>query len=247
MANVLVPIQWNGLAQGYCFTTWDQLGLDLSDAQQAVIPGMAFYNVGPTVPAPEYQGYPWLNTGDGRWYTYSGGWIAPANLDASERRIWVGTLGAGAGNLDEYDGGDSGALSDRTGPMWVEDVEFRGRFPLGVGTLPLSGTVVGVTDNGGLDEVTLTETQLAAHTHYLACTAGNSKTDLDPVSTMSDRGRFSDDPGEYMLSGWPAAANPATVGVSGEAGAGVSEAVGIMPPYRGVYVIKPSGRQYYMA
>ncbi len=50
-----------------------------------------------------------------------------------------------------YDGGDAGAISDTTGPMWEEVVGMQGKFPLGVG----GGLAAAVGDTGGQKEHTL--------------------------------------------------------------------------------------------
>ena len=78
--------------QAYCFTTWQQFLVDISNAQKAVLQaGMAFYNFGDTQPAPEYQGYPWLYSVDMRWYRLHGVWSQPnpGRLPMSVR-IYVG-------------------------------------------------------------------------------------------------------------------------------------------------------------
>jgi hypothetical protein len=46
-----------------------------------------------------------------------------------ERRMFIGSLT----QLETYDGGEAGTVSDITGPFWVQDTDFGDKFPLGVG------------------------------------------------------------------------------------------------------------------
>lgn len=48
-----------------------------------------------------------------------------------ERRIFVGTLT----QLETYDGGESGTVSQSTGPFWTRDTAFDNAWPLGIGSL----------------------------------------------------------------------------------------------------------------
>lgn len=245
--SVLVPVQPGQLATGYCFQSWQKTLVDFANAMQAVLDGATFYNYGPTAPAPEYEGYPWLRTTDMRWYLFSGNWISPNPEPASgdSRRIWVGTL-TGAGSLQEYDGGEIAAISDRTGPMWERDTDFDDRIPIGVGSLT-DPTQAGV--NAGAATHTLTEAEGATgvHTHafgkYLTGAVGLNSTGNFTVPTYSSA----------VVQGISVTGGPdTTVNLftlpSGAAGAGVSPTpFSILPPVRGVYLVKRSARIYYRA
>src|SRR5690242_20197534 len=111
MANVLLPILPGTLPEGSCFTNDQDRLVAFAAAMQAVLPGLAFYNYGSTKPSVANQQYPWLNTNDGRWYSFSGNWRSPNNYSPFDRRWFAGTLT----DLLTYDGGNS-----TFGPMWVE-------------------------------------------------------------------------------------------------------------------------------
>lgn len=85
-------------------------------------------------------------------------WVAPHLMAPGSQRheLWTGDLTA----LATEDGGDTNAPGLVSGPMWEVDPAFAGRFPLGVGTLPVSTTVVAALGTGGADQVTLTQAQL---------------------------------------------------------------------------------------
>ncbi len=69
------------------------------------------------------------------WNYITGGWtknhwnggVIPTN----ERRIFIGSLLA----LESYDGGESGTVSQSTGPFWQRDTDFDNAWPLGIGAL----------------------------------------------------------------------------------------------------------------
>src|SRR5688572_10156107 len=120
MPTILLPILAGSLPPGICLTGPDaeqnRMVAFAENMEAQLEAGQSFYNFGDTKPAVEFNAYPWLRTIDMRWYYYSGGWISPVNYDANDRRWYAGTLV----QLQTYDGGDLGAPSDRSGPMWVE-------------------------------------------------------------------------------------------------------------------------------
>lgn len=253
MSSVLLPVQWGGLPQGYCFSGWNQLGLDLSNAQKAVLAsGMSFFNYGDTQPVPEYQGYPWLYTVDMRWYRYTGVWQSPNLADANERRIYMGALTGGAGTLEEYDGGKAGAITPTTGPMWTTDSDFVGRVPIGAGLIPGTTTpaiTTAVGDPTGGSEHTLTEAEgaVGVHTHgfgkYLSGAAGFNYTGINTVPSYT---------GAVVqgisgsTTGSDTACNMYTF-PSGLTAAGVPSPTPfqVIQPSRAVYIIKRTARQFY--
>jgi len=147
MPNLLLPILPSQLPAGYCFTSWQATLNDFSAAQNALLPGSTFYNFGPDVPAPEFEAFPWLRSIDMRWYVFDGNWISPnPETSADVRRLFVGN----PATIAAYDGGDSGAASDRSGPMWEIDPQFADFIPIGVGTI-----VPTVATTGGAKQATL--------------------------------------------------------------------------------------------
>jgi hypothetical protein len=248
MSNVLIPILPGNLPSSYCFTTWQKLLVDISNNQQAVLDGSSYFNYGPTTPAPEFELYPWLRTTDMRWYAFNGWWLSPNPEAASgdARRIWVGTL-TGAGSLEEYDGGESGVASASAGVMWERDTDFDDRIPIGVGALT-DATQAGVDAGAATHTLTEAEGATGVHTHgfgkYLNGAAGLSSVGNNTVPSYT---------GSVVQGIAGASTAPDTTAnlftlPSGAAGAGVTPAAfSVLPPVRGVYIIKRSARIYYRA
>ena len=184
MADVFLPIQPFTLTSPYCFTSWQQTLNDFAANMKAVLSGQAFYNIGPTKPDPSLNGYPWLNTSDGRWYVFAGTWITP-NPEipgTGIRRLFRGTLA----DLITYDGGSAGAVGPSTGPMWVEDtVVTAGRSPMHPGLIPNSNPATtlavpdptGATGSAGEGAHLNLQEEVAPHTHPL--TADGDITNAD--------------------------------------------------------------------
>jgi microcystin-dependent protein len=84
--------------------------------------------------------------------------------------MWVGTLNA----LITYDGGEVGAVSANTGPMWEEDTTYQGRSPMGPGNIPSADPAKNLTvgETCGSGSVTLTEGQGTPHIHGVGSDAG---------------------------------------------------------------------------
>ncbi|HEU4344055.1 MAG TPA: hypothetical protein VFU31_21075 [Candidatus Binatia bacterium] len=108
------------------------------------LPGeFTVWNVGPNEPSVENRSKPWLkiDSSTGVWtgiFSYSpafGLWLQPHWHNGvppfNERRLFVGSLT----DLETYDGGSPGTVSDVTGPFWERATEFDNKWPLGVGTL----------------------------------------------------------------------------------------------------------------
>lgn len=189
----------------------------------AQLDGQAFYNYGSTKPSPENNIYPWFRTTDGRWYIYSGGWISPVNYDLLERRWYAGDLT----QLQTYDGGDSGAASDRSGPMWTEDTDMRGRSPMHPGAIadanPAKTLAIG--ENYGSGSHAQTVAELAAHTHEVKIPAGGNEGALPRFNTSANT------------------TSVATVDVISESTGG-GAAMPIVHNVRGLYCVKWTGRLY---
>lgn len=224
----------------YCPATYQQLYNDMIALLTGSIPGnFTFVNYGPTTPDADDQDKPWIRTGamgePDRTYNYfSGSWAAlnPTPASGSERRLWTGPL-TGVGGLDTYDGGSVGAVTATSGPMWEEDTNFAGKVPVGVGTLSPSGTVLAVGDTGGVDQVTQTIAQLAAHSH-------GPDTVTDPTATSIVQ-NTSGATGQGTSAGGTFNINAPTTGITG-----ASDPMNTMPPYRTVYFIKRTARIYYV-
>lgn len=220
---------------GACFDNWNELAQYLFNNATAELPSSSdLIIVSETEPDADERGKVWFRLVSGRLervYKYVGGaWRSPHPVPASSnsRLIWVGL----AADVDTYDGGSVGAVSAFTGPMWEIDTAFAQRFPVGVGTFPLSGTVVAVGGTGGADEVTLTPEQTATkgHVHEVPWrdnTSGEgSSNNTGSISTASE-----DDEVEET---------------SAVDDADAEEPISLLPPYIGVYFLKRTARTCYV-
>lgn len=225
MPNVLLPIQPGTLPPGTCYPSNPQDLLNLFSANQnAVLNGTAFYNFGDTKPDPSLNAYPWFRTIDSRWYYFSGDWISSSNLNANERRIFVGT----PTDLITYDGGDNGAPSDRSGPMWVIDNAFDGRSPMGIGAIASStpAKTLGLLESYGEGNHQLIQAELPD------CAFETNQTFMPVTLDINE--------GQEFASGGSGARRQLVV-TSG----GSDTPHQTVHPVYGVQIIMPSGRLYY--
>lgn len=171
------------LKPGWCpKTEQERINVEIGGTQVTYLiqTGTSFFNYGPNTPAPENRIYPWINTTDGRLYTFQGGmWTSPNPREPDgEWIIWPGT----EQELWSYDGGDgvdpnSVAPTDTTGAMWQVVAAMAGRMPIGVGTVPSDGSVARtliVGNTGGEGKHSLAEDEMPPHTHDVKIVARNS-------------------------------------------------------------------------
>jgi hypothetical protein len=171
MPETLLPIVAEGVPEDLCFSNW-------SDA----IPIMVQYmfarfegnevNTGSSTPAAEDRGKPWFRTNadgtdDGWWTFYNGFWIQKHPMPTGAIIMWEGAIA----DIDTYDGGEAGAVTNITGPFWERATTLDARSPIGPGTLP-SGTVLNIGDQVGEENHVLTIAELASHTHPFATDDG---------------------------------------------------------------------------
>ncbi len=168
-----LPIRFNALANPYCWRTWQQTLADFSAAQYVMFPGnFTPFNYGPVTPDPEDQDKPWWRTDAngnprGKWTFSQGVWLCEHPLynpktDTVRRDLIFAEIEAAA--VPTYDGGEAGAVTDTTGPMWELVAEYAARMPIGAGTLP-SGAALAVGAVGGEERHTLTLPESPSHDH----------------------------------------------------------------------------------
>lgn len=220
-----ITLAFQNLPADYCFTTPQQLALDISSRLTGTLAGSAsLYTVGKDLPSTDNEDRPWLKlNSDGSpnrlYYYWQGQWTSehPIPPSSAVRQLWTSTTGA----LSTYDGGDANPISVTSGPMWEVDTDFAALFPIGVGTTA-NNTVIGVGDTGGEDEHVLTIEELAAHIHSEAIGTGNEgRRVIGSGNDLTDEG---------------------DTGTTGE-----DQPHNNLPPYRGVYFIKRTQRQFYVA
>jgi hypothetical protein len=230
----LITLTPPSLPIGYCPTNYQQLANDVISGTQANFNssiGNSFFNYGPTTPALNNQVYPWLDENGNWWIFQSGYWLRqhPIAAGSAERRIYVGTTT----DLQTYDGGNTNAPSNWSGPMWEVDTLFEARFPVGAGTFASSGVVSvnGTTTStavAGEDKHTLVTSEMPKHSHTMTWdsqdTAGGNQ--LKTLYYGPDANAFND-----------------IVKSSGDAGGDAAH--NNLPPFYGVYFIKRTARVYY--
>lgn len=231
----LITLTPPSLPIGYCPTNYQQLANDVISGTQANFNssiGNSFFNFGPTTPTLNNQVYPWLDE-NGNWWIYKDGyWLRqhPIAAGSAERRIYVGTTT----DLQTYDGGNTNAPSNWSGPMWQVDTLFEARFPVGAGTFAASGVVSvnGTTTStavAGEDKHTLVTSEMPSHTHQI----------LDQYINLTQRG--SADTSVFSATN----RSEGVANLLPTTSSGGDAAHNNLPPFYGVYFIKRTARVYY--
>jgi hypothetical protein len=231
----LITLTPPSLPIGYCPTNYQQLANDVISGTQANFNssiGNSFFNFGPTTPTLNNQVYPWLDE-NGNWWIYKDGyWLRqhPIAAGSAERRIYVGTTT----DLQTYDGGNTNAPSNWSGPMWQVDTLFEARFPVGAGTFASSGVVSvnGTTTStavAGEDKHTLVTSEMPSHTHQI----------LDQYINLTQRG--SADTSVFSATN----RSEGVANLLPTTSSGGDAAHNNLPPFYGVYFIKRTARVYY--
>lgn len=220
------------VVDGYCFTGWSQFSSDFVQGLAGETDGdSTFFNDGDTTPSPDNRIYPWLPSSfsgsnpPAFVYKYVNGvWIMPNPIPPGVVWMWTGL----EADIPTLDGGEAGAITDTTGPMWEKLATMDGRFPLGPGTV--NGVVVGVGAQGGAGTVTLIEENLPIHEiqgySYLAGT------------NLATPGLIVDDDRSAALNGTVADS------FGGDAN-GDTVAFPAIPPYTAIWFIKRTARRFY--
>lgn len=220
---MLLPLLPGTLPPNACYDNEQERLVAFMGVSSAVIEGgLAFYNYGATLPTPENQGYPWFRTTDGKWYIYAGSWLSPVNYDLGDRRWYAKTLA----ELVTYDGGDAGAPSVSSGPMWEEDTDFIGRSPMHPGAVFGSNPakVLALGENYGVASHTNTMLEMPEHTHGVNYSNIQAGTGYPQTGTGSSNDfQFNTDP----------------------AGVTAPSPFSVVHPVRGLYCIKWTGRQFW--
>ena len=248
MPNTTVNLVKGTIEPSACFSSVQALYDLVIDSTTAHVKGeYSLFNFGDTVPAVSDQDKPWIRTignAPDKIYVYeSGYWLSrhPVPADSYERRICT------TAQLAEYDGGGVGTATTFTGPFWEVDPDFSAVFPVGVGTFA-SGTDVDNGGTGGEDKTTLTSSQLPNHQHdgkayYASEQSAASSNSTDPSGNADDCEHES----KGHTAGSGVGFSVAGVRTEGSLVGGSGEAHDNLPPYRGVYFIKRTIRQYYTA
>lgn len=199
-------------------------------------------NFGSLTPSPSQRGNPWVRTTTtgtptGLWVFSNGFWLSPHPaydpvndlMDTDRLMLW---LGADV-DIDALDGGEAGAVTDFSGPMWTKFTDIGAKFPLAVGTLP-SGKIINVGDTGGEEQHTLIIDELPAFTPAMKFNFAKADGDFTP-----------DSPGNDLLGSTnPTVTTPSPLTKQGEPiGGGLPH--NNIPPYYGLQVLRKSPRKFY--
>lgn len=171
-----------------------------------------------------------------RIYVFANGsWVSPHPIPASSdyRSLWVGSTV----DLQTFDGGEVGAVTATTGPMWEVDTDFAGRIFMAPGAIPdvnpAKNLAVGEDYGTGMHtllQAELPDVNFDLNVSQLSQTPGGSTVD----------GLLYQEPG----TGSGNTANPTNLIVNS---GGDGEAINTIPPVRGIYLIRRSARTQYRA
>lgn len=221
------------LPEGFGFTTLQALYNKFFELGVAKLPGDISYIIRSTTsPGADDRDKMWAQVDSYgnlirvfSWSTAYGIWVSPHPIPASDKRILM--FSGTTAQIDTLDGGVAGGVSPTSGPFWQIRSSMAQRMPVGVGTLPGSGLALAVNDNGGSDQVTLTEAQLPAHTHKMefyhgtdSAGSGNPKDVFDYPGTPDNSSAFTNSTGD-------------------------GDPFNNMPPYEAVYFIERTARLYH--
>ena len=166
MPDIELQIIESGTPPGLCYTNLSNDIPIIAQYLRAIFSGNEA-NTGSSTPAAEDRDKPWLRTNsdgtpDGVWFFYNGYWVKQHSDFVGKVVMYEGTLAS----IDTLDGGESGAITNITGPMWEVVSQMAARSPMHPGTLP-SGTVVNIGDNIGEEKHEMTLSELIEHSHII--------------------------------------------------------------------------------
>jgi hypothetical protein len=231
MPDTELPIIDIGLPQGLCYTNpTDDIPTWLPYLR-AVFNGNEI-NTGDSTPAAEDRDKPWLRTNsdgtpDGVWQFYNGYWVKQHSDFVGKVVMYEGTLVS----IDTIDGGEAGAVTNISGPMWEVVSEMAARSPMHPGTLP-SGLVVHVGDDLGEEKHVQIITEMIQHSHDItAWTSG---------ATGGDGGQILNEPD-------PGVEVTKTTEPEGGASATdpIPDGMNVVHPVRGIWFIRKTARTHY--
>lgn len=239
--NAVIQFQFGGFPDGYCPTSYQNLGNDFAAALIGYLPG-SFITVitGDTEPSAIDRDKPWIRP-DGRWYQYSapglGTWVARNNLPPGSVMMYAA---ASESDIWAFDGGDgtnptTNVPTASTGAMWEMVSQLAGKIPVGPGTLNPSGTVIVTGSTAGVDQVTLTQAQLPDVDFQVVTRNGDSTLSANVIGYGAGGGASSQ---VFAGAGFPSSNVVADSGGNGDA-------INTMPPYYCIYFIRRTSRIWY--
>lgn len=218
--------------------------------------------IGPTSSPPpaDQRDRAWLNSDNQRIYLWiSGAWQREYDVPANggENRI----IRISANDYNSEQGGDAVTVGvgPSVGPLWIEDTDFAGRVPIGIGTIPTSSPAASIASigdtqdslgNSGQYAHTLTEAEgaLGSHIHGMGLTesGGGRHFELftNASSPVPSTAAIAFGSGDTPSRGNVTQADMFTL-PPGAAGGGVTAtAFQLMQPYLGRIFVKRTARVY---
>ena len=176
----------------------------------------------------------WARTVSGvydRDYIYSSGvWLAKHPDAERIGKTEFAPAGFAAADVDTWDGGEAGAVTAFSGPMWEIDTDFAAMFPIGPGTLP-SGIVLAEGNTGGEEKHPLTIGEIPPHHHVVLANLAETEGGTGVLRLRSNSTESESD----------------SVTASAGGTGGAVEPHQNMPPYRVRYLLRKTARTHYRA
>lgn len=234
-------------AQSFVNEIFDKTRGQLEDLEGVII--------SETAPGVDDQDKMWVRIdGNGRptgQFTFIAGqwiWPHPVPASSSSRILYVGA--ENAGGIWTYDGGDGSdpsvvSPSGVVGAMWEVDHEFDGRIPMGPGAIadidPVKTLAVGEEYGSGVH--TQTSDEVAAHSHNLTSDSNLVENGQIKVATSGSgsSGLLAN------VTGSGQAIQDLAVQTNNYSSTSGQTAMNIVPPVRGIFVIKRTARTHYVA
>lgn len=215
------------------------LGVTIPDAATQI-------NFGSQTPIPSRRKYPWIRTNaDGTpatpvWTFSNGFWLLPhytydpVNDLVDEDRVilWLGN----PSQVDTFDGGEPGTVTNISGPMWSILTSMAAKIPIAPGALP-SGKVLNVGDTGGEENHVQTAAEVGPHAHDR-----NTKGLTELATLAATEG--GDIAGGSSSGGGMRLLTVATTGGTTGTNTG-GQPQNVMPPYYCINFLRKSGRKFY--
>lgn len=176
-----VTITGATLPTGFCALTNIQWQTLVGLLSGTIASEEGFISVGQNEPDVNNRDYPWLKLNsdgspDKLYFYWNGLWLSRHALPPGA--IIMSELDNTS--IDTFDGGEAGAVTTISGPMWEVVTKLKGRSPMGAGTMSDGRTLsVAGQDTGteiGHPTVTLDLTQIPAHSHGVTLNTDNGGT-----------------------------------------------------------------------
>lgn len=228
---------------GYCPTSeQDRLNVYASLIAATFPLSAGIINYGNSTPLPDYQSFPWIRlnpdgTLDGTYAYANGSWTRPHPVPANSPILFA--WNDVAANIATFDGGEVASVSSNTGPMWqISTVDSLPPAADGSNVIAWGEMLIGQSttyaqgSEGGVAQVTLDLTQIPPHVHPPLAGSGTAFATRGAATGSSLQGS-----GDSNFC--------ATTGTAGGLTATTTAPHNNLPPYKAVYFISRTARQFY--